>query len=102
MFANSLTPLFLFLFNYVFIPTVVDNISYLEEYETKSKRHQRNLAKQFFFIILNTLFLPVTGLVSIRKFFFYVSDEEQIDRFALNVFSENILNYSDLFLRYLI
>ena len=45
MIANSVTPLFLFLFNYVFIPTFVDWISYYEEYETKSIRHKNNLYK---------------------------------------------------------
>lgn len=43
--ANSFTPMVLFMFNYVFIPTFIDNISYYEDYETKSERHRNNLYK---------------------------------------------------------
>lgn len=73
MIANSLTPLFLFIFNYVFIPTFVDWISYYEEYETKSMRHRNNLYKQFLFIIINTLFIPITQMASIKGFLIYLS-----------------------------
>jgi len=76
MIASSLAPFFLFLFNYVFIPTFVDTISYHEEYETKSLRHKNNLFKQLFFILINTLFLPATGIASIRGFFIYVSKQD--------------------------
>lgn len=65
MIANAITPLFLFFFNYVFIPTFVDWISYYEEYEKKSERHKHNLNKLFWFILINTFFLPITGMASI-------------------------------------
>lgn len=76
MIANSLSPLFLFLFNYIFIPTFVDYISYYEEYETKSARHRHNLSKQFFFIIINTLFIPITLSSSIKGFLLYLSERD--------------------------
>ena len=39
MIANYFTPMILFMFNYVLIPSIVDYISYYEEFETKSARH---------------------------------------------------------------
>jgi hypothetical protein len=63
--ANALTPLILFTFNYIFIPTLVDFISYYEEYETKSDRHKNNLYKQWFYMLLNMIFLPMLNITTI-------------------------------------
>jgi flagellar biosynthesis protein FlhB len=73
MVAWYFTPMILFLFNYVFIPTLVDTVSYYEEYETKSDRHKANLFRYFFFIIINTVFLPISGLTTISAFLNYVT-----------------------------
>jgi len=63
--SNYFAPMILFFFNYIFIPFVVDWISYYEEYELKSIRHKRNLFRQYLFMIINTLFIPITGMTTI-------------------------------------
>jgi hypothetical protein len=76
MIANAVTPLILFLFNSIFIPTLVDFISYYEESETKSARHKNNLFKQYFFMLINTVFLPITGITTISNFLLYLTKKD--------------------------
>jgi hypothetical protein len=71
--ANSLTPLILFLFNYVFIPTLVSIIASYEEYETKSERHRSIFLKLFIYMSINLIFLPITGITTIRSFITYLT-----------------------------
>jgi len=70
--ASYFTPMILFVFNYLFIPTLVDWISYYEEYETKSQRHMNNLYRYFLYMLINTVFLPITGLTTIQDFLQYL------------------------------
>ena len=98
--VGSMTPLILFLFNYVFIPTMVDTMSYYEEFENKSIRHRTNLFKQFFFIIINSVFLPITGLTTVSSFLLYLSQNEY-SSLQLEL-SGKFLSSSEFFLKYLI
>lgn len=97
---NSLTPLILFIFNYVFIPTLVDWTSYYEEIEKKSTRHRANLFKQFFFMMINTVFIPITQTATIQSFLFYLT-EKDIDDLQIEL-SEKFLKTSEFFLKYII
>lgn len=49
------------LFNFIFIPSFVDFVSNYEGYENKSKRYKRNLLKYFTFIMIASVFIPITG-----------------------------------------
>lgn len=54
-------PALIILFNYIFIPTLVDYFSYYEGYELKSRRHKANLLKQFIIIMIASVFIPISG-----------------------------------------
>lgn len=94
------TPLIMFMFNQVFIPTLVNQVSYYEEYETKSQRHKNNLYKQFFYMSINTIFLPITGLATIEKFLESFT-HQTLTQIPLQL-SQRILKSSEFFLRYII
>eukprot|EP00347_Sterkiella_histriomuscorum_P005148 403357711 len=96
----SLTPLILFVFNQVFIPTLVDMTSYYEEIESKSQRHRSNLFKQLVFILINTVFIPITQTTTIEGFLVHVAKEDLTD-FQLEL-SRKFLRTSEFFLRYII
>jgi len=68
------------LFNFIFIPTLVDWTSHYEELENKSTRHRNNLFKQFFFMMINTVFIPITQTATISSFLVYAT-EKNIDDF---------------------
>lgn len=97
---NSLTPLILVLFNFIFIPTLVDWTSYYEEIENKSLRHRNNLFKQFFFMMINTVFIPITQTATISSFLFYFT-HKNLDTIQLEL-SQNFLQTSEFFLKYII
>jgi len=48
-------------FNFIFIPVLVEFVSKHLGFETTSKRYRSNLFKYFFFIIVSTVFVPITG-----------------------------------------
>ena len=100
MALQSIQPFIIFMFNYIFIPTLVDYISYFEEIENKSVRHQNNLFKQFFFIMINSVFIPITQSKNIETFFKYFFNEKY-QSFSMQL-SENFLRSSEFFLRYII
>jgi Calcium-dependent channel, 7TM region, putative phosphate len=98
--ASALTPLVLFAFNYVFIPTLVDFISYYEEYETKSMRHKNNLYKQWFFMLINMIFLPMLNITTIQNFFSYLTTQE-LETFQVQLATRSLIT-SEFYLKYLI
>ncbi len=93
-------PAMIVLFNYIFIPTLVDWFSYLIGFEKKSTRHKSNLMKQFIIIVIASIFIPITGMDTIESFIKYMT-EQDIHKFHLEM-SNNFLRSSDYFLRYLI
>jgi len=59
------------MFNYVFIPFCVDFVSYYQGFENKSERHRANLFKQFAFIMIASVFIPITGKETVQAFLEY-------------------------------
>lgn len=88
------------MFNYIFIPTLVAWTTYFEEIETISTRYRNNLFKQFFFMMVNTVFIPITQTATISSFLSYVT-ERDIDDFQIEL-SEKFLKTSEFFLKYII
>mmetsp|Transcript_17150 Transcript_17150/g.16369 ORF Transcript_17150/g.16369 Transcript_17150/m.16369 type:complete len:126 (+) Transcript_17150:1390-1767(+) len=56
------------LFNFVLIPLLVDLVAALDTHETKSGKQLSILRINFVFMILNNIFLPMTGLITIKEF----------------------------------
>ena len=65
-------------FNYVFIPFCVDFFSYYQGFENKSERHRSTLFKQFAFIIVASVFIPITGQETVQAFFEYSLTSDKV------------------------
>lgn len=61
-----LAPLVLILFNSVIIPLLVDIVANLEDHETVSGKNVTILTLNLVFMILNTVFIPLTNFVTMR------------------------------------
>ena len=66
--ADQFGPLILMLFNYQFIPTLVYRAGQFSEFELKSSKHIMNMRRHYFFLMLNTVFLPITGITTMQAF----------------------------------
>jgi hypothetical protein len=86
--------------NTLFIPFVIENLSYVEGFETKQDRHVAVMNRNFFFMIIFTLFMPIMGFTSLNKFFSEISQSKVVDMPAL--VSNNLLNQYDYFVIYFI
>jgi hypothetical protein len=56
------------LFNTIFIPTLIEILIIFEAFDTKSDRQLALLNRNFFFMMINTLFIPLTGAGTIKAF----------------------------------
>ena len=65
-FFKMIGPMAMALFNSLFIPMLVFWISEYLFFEQKSSRVQSRLRKYFFYLIINTIFLPITKLDTIK------------------------------------
>ena len=54
--------------NVILIPFFIDIMVMIEDHETKSNRQIAILNRNFFFMMLNALLLPLTGLTTIKAF----------------------------------
>ena len=77
-------PSITFSVNYVFVPWVVNLLSFWMGLSLKSDRYRYNLFWQLFFILLFTVFLPITSMKSIDEFFKHLLNNE-IDDFILQL-----------------
>jgi hypothetical protein len=67
--ADQITPIILMLFNYQFIPFLVNKTVEFGDFELRSDKHISNLKKYFGFFFLVTIILPITGMTTIETFF---------------------------------
>jgi len=56
------------LFNFVLIPLLVDLVAAIDDHETKSSKQISIMKINFVFMVLNNVFLPMTGLITIKQF----------------------------------
>lgn len=66
--VEQFAPLVLMLFNYQFIPIMVSKTGEFSDYELKSDKHISNMRRYYFFLMLNTIILPISGLTSMESF----------------------------------
>jgi hypothetical protein len=71
---NLASPLSLALCNAVIIPLLVDLTAMLSYRETKSAEQRTIFQLNLFFMTMNMIFLPLTGLVSIKDFLSTIAD----------------------------
>jgi Calcium-dependent channel, 7TM region, putative phosphate len=70
-----LQPLVILTFNAGIIPLLVDLVANCERHKTKSKRQVSIMKKNFFFQIMNTIFVPLTVNTSISYLFNKLNQE---------------------------
>jgi hypothetical protein len=87
-------------FNSFFIPTLVLYITEFLFFEQKSHRVQSRMKKMYFYLMMNTIILPITRLDDIGKFIAFVSDEGF--REMQKLINENLIQQSQFFLNYLL
>lgn len=56
------------LVNVILIPAFIDIMVIFEDFHTKSERQRSILKRVFFFMLLNSLLLPLTGATAINVF----------------------------------
>mmetsp|Transcript_20010 Transcript_20010/g.14486 ORF Transcript_20010/g.14486 Transcript_20010/m.14486 type:complete len:111 (+) Transcript_20010:1898-2230(+) len=64
------------LINFIIVPTIIDSSSYYLGFEKKSERHSSNFFKHFFFLYISTLLIPMLGIQSFDKIFFFFSNAD--------------------------
>lgn len=92
--------LILFLFNFVLIPLLIDLIAIFESHRTKSGRQLSIMKKNFVFMMLNAIFLPLTELATIKAFISYLAEIKFED--LPTALSQNLVASYYFFLRYMI
>ena len=64
-------PLILIIFNQGLIPLLIDLVAKYEDHETQSAKQLTILRLNYFFMLLNTILLPLTGYITIKDFLNY-------------------------------
>ena len=101
--VEQFAPLVLMLFNYQLIPIMVSKTGEFSDYELKSDKHIANMRRYYFFLMLNTIILPISGLTSMES----VKDlmfSKGLPKGLLethNIITQNLVKSSSFFIRYL-
>lgn len=67
VYNNYLSSLMTMLMNVILIPFFIDIMVMIEDYHTKSQRQVAILNRNFIFMVLNSLLLPLTSLTTIKS-----------------------------------
>lgn len=70
-----LVPLVLIVINQIIIPALIDLETIFETIETKSNYFITILRKNFFFMTLSAILLPIAGYISIREYLRYALEQ---------------------------
>lgn len=85
------------LFNYQFIPFLINQTTNYTNFELKSDRHILNLKKYYAFFFLVTIALPITGVISIGGI---VEKATKSPEVVMQIAQKNMLSTSTFFIRY--
>lgn len=66
---NVMQPLVMIVINFTIIPTLIDVSIIFEDYETKSQQENARIGRNYFFMLLNILLIPVSSSTSAIVFF---------------------------------
>lgn len=72
--TNYISSAMIMFMNVILIPFFIDIMVTLEDHPTKSSRQITILNRNFFFMLLNSLLLPLTGLNTIKAFWQALED----------------------------
>jgi hypothetical protein len=93
-------PLAMAFFNSFFIPTLVFYTTEYLFFELKSQKVRSKMMKMYFYLMMNTVFLPITRLEDISSFLKLVSEEGF--REMQKRINDNLIQQSQFFLNYLL
>lgn len=100
--AEMLTPLIMLLFNFVLIPILIDIAAAFTDHQTKSGKQLFIMHMNMFFMVMNTILLPLTGLLTIREFFEKMfGGQDGNDSLKLDELPLRMQNTASFFLRYI-
>ena len=89
------------LFNYQFIPICINKTGEFSDFELKSDKHISNMKKYYFFLLLNTIIMPITGLTTMQTIITAFFNMNQIKELQDNMTS-NLVKSSTFFIRYIV
>lgn len=99
-FQFFVTPFCLYIFNYILIPFLIDFLITFERRSRKSHKAKTKFRKNFFFFVLNQIFLPLAGFKTIYSFLQFLTSFDLSD--WPEVLAGKINPNGGFFLRYLI
>jgi hypothetical protein len=71
--TSYFSTLILLILNFAIIPILIDLTAALEDHRTKSSKQIAIMKKNFFFMVVNTIFIPLTGQASIELFLSFLA-----------------------------
>ena len=95
-----MTPLWLYIFNYIMIPILIEVGISFEDRSRKWHNAKTRMRKNFFFFILNQIMLPIAGFSTIYAFFQFILSKD-IEEWPHFIASKMRFSGS-FFLRYII
>jgi hypothetical protein len=90
-------PYMLILFNYVFIPFCINKTSEFTDFERKSDKHMSNMRWYYFFLFINTIIIPITGMSSIKQ---VISESFTKDKNITQIITNQLSLCSNFFINY--
>jgi hypothetical protein len=99
-FNTYLTTAMTMMMNVILIPFFIDIVVMMEDHKTKSSRQVTILNRNFFFMLLNSLLLPLTGLTTIKSFIQALEDQDLVN--WPSYFAKNLLTTYNYFITYFI
>ena len=100
--ADQITPIILMLFNYQFIPFLVNKTGEFSDFELKSDKHISNMKKYYFFFFLVTIVLPITGMTTIETFMTKLVSKTDGLIEIHQIITKNLVKTSTFFIRYVL
>mmetsp|Transcript_29399 Transcript_29399/g.44436 ORF Transcript_29399/g.44436 Transcript_29399/m.44436 type:complete len:185 (+) Transcript_29399:1692-2246(+) len=100
-FFKMIGPIGMAIFNSFFIPMLVFWTTEYLFFEKKTTKVQSRLRKYFFYLIVNTIFLPITKLDTIKQLLDYVQSVGLLKLVQQRI-NNNLISESQFFLRYIL
>lgn len=99
--ADQVAPLITILFNYMFIPTCIRIGSRFINYELQLDQLLTDLRLLYFFLLINTVIIPITGLASVQLVLEKTTEKMSL-KLVKELISSNLPTYSTFFMKYLV
>ena len=77
---------------------MVFRVGEFSDYELKSDKHIANMRRHYFFLMLNTVFLPISGITTMESFKELLVNKGLIETHTIII--QNLVKSSTFFIRY--